>query len=141
MKMSIPDSIKEIIQNLKTQDNRCTSLPVFCVQRKRRDFGYTDGSSDNYIWMIDGEEASEEESLDFDEIDKDYYAELPKDVWKQYYIDRWEFVQACFTEKGAENYIQANGHNLGESRIYVDSGWRNKEWEEVRSFLLGLEEN
>jgi len=134
--MNIPESIKEIIQNLKNQDNRCTHLPVFCIQRKRRDFGYTEECSDNFIWMIDGEEADEEEIAACEKWDDN---EQPKGAWKQYYLERWETVQACFTEKGAEDYIRADGHNLGETRVYVNSGYRNRETEAIRDFLLSLD--
>lgn len=48
------------------------------------------------------------------------------------------FVTCCFTAKGCEDYIAANGHNLKKPRIYVESGYRNREWEIMREFLKNL---
>lgn len=63
---------------------------------------------------------------------------------KTAYQDTWENVQPFFTRAGAEEYLRINGHNLrGRSakeapRIYVDSAFRNAEWQAIREMLLGL---
>lgn len=46
------------------------------------------------------------------------------------------FVTACFTRKGAEDYLAVNGHNLRDPFIYVASAWRNKEMIELREAML-----
>lgn len=142
MNNQIPESIKEIIKNLKTQDNRITNLPIFTVQKKETIYGFDDSFSSDFIWVDDGEEVCDEDLLvilnkkdeEFEAIDSRYE--------KRYYITQWINIQPFFTEIGAQNYINCNGHNLGGAencRIYVESGWRNQEWQDVREFLLSLE--
>lgn len=50
------------------------------------------------------------------------------------------FVTACFTRKGAEAYIAANGHNLREPFIYVASLFRNREMIGLRAAILAAKE-
>ncbi len=52
---------------------------------------------------------------------------------------RWEFVTACLTENGAQDFINCNGHNLHSPRIYGWSGYRNREWINLRNYFLGKE--
>jgi hypothetical protein len=49
-------------------------------------------------------------------------------------------IQPFFTEKAAQEYINANRHNLVEPRIYVESGYRNYEWQAVRTLLKTMED-
>lgn len=46
-----------------------------------------------------------------------------------------EFVTACFTEEGANNYLKINGHNLRKPFIYVTSLYRNEEMIKIRELL------
>ena len=57
------------------------------------------------------------------------------------YQDHWVNVQPFFTRPGAEAYLWINGHNLKDPRIYVESAFRNAEWQAIRLFLQerGLE--
>lgn len=125
-----------IIENLKTQDNRATYIPIFVVQQKKRDYGYDPNYSDYHVWL--DEECREADAEESSKLDKEYnrtYKE-PEGWTRTSYVDRWEFVTACFTEQGCKDYLELNGHNLKETRIYVESGRRNKEWEIVRNRLL-----
>jgi hypothetical protein len=54
------------------------------------------------------------------------------------YRDFWENVQPFFTRAGAEHYMAINGHNLSHPRLYVDSAFRNAEWQAVRAYLASL---
>ena len=49
----------------------------------------------------------------------------------------WCFVTASFTRKGCEEYLRANGHNLGRVRIFAHGSHRNEEWRTVRKHLMG----
>lgn len=40
---------------LKTQDNRCTSNPVYCVMKKKRVYGLFEDYSSDYEYILDGE--------------------------------------------------------------------------------------
>lgn len=126
--------------NLRDQDNRATHLPVFCVQQRRRIYGmdpaYAD--PDKIVWIDDLNDCAEVEQEKAAALEAAWEktGEEPSDYTRTAYVDVWDFVTACFTEKGAEDYLRLNGHNLTEPRIYVESAHRNHEWEVVRDFLM-----
>jgi hypothetical protein len=132
--------LKKSAETIKDQDNRCTAEPIYLVQQKKRLYGVDpDIVDDSEIVWLDGEN-------DCCEIDGDERATLealyqetftvPAKYHRTGYADQWEFVQPFFTEAAAEAYITANSHRMSETRIYVDSGYRNYEWQAVRAMLL-----
>lgn len=117
------DQLKAIGQLLRTQDNRITQNPMFCVQQKRRVSGIdTRWGGDNTVWVLDGE------IVDPNTPGAEEYG----------YRDLWETVMVSFTEEGAKEYLRQNGHNLKEPRIYVESFNRCPEMIAIRDFLLSL---
>lgn len=146
------NDIPTIAANLHTQDGRMTNLPIFVVQQKRRIGGFEEGYADQYVWVSndDSDEVDEDISKLLEEAEDSGCDAiiLPDDpegdvrdvdeYRKVYYRDDYIFVQPFFTLRGAEDYIAINGHNLREPRIYVESGYRNHEWETVRAHLIGL---
>lgn len=60
------------------------------------------------------------------------------DEWEQKFIklvDRFE--QAFFVRENAENFLASQSHNLGDGAfIYVESAWRNPEWQQIRKMLV-----
>ena len=131
--------LRDIGQLLKTQDNRITDAPIFIVQQKHREWGYDSGYSDTYKWIDnesgDGCEASDEEVRQIEqEIKDDKFQGSCYE--KIYYKDSWEFVTACFTEQGCKDYLNTNGHNLKEPRIYAEGSYRNLEYRKVRDYLM-----
>lgn len=140
--MNIPKNIQKLIKNLREQDNRITNIPIFMVQRKERKYGFDNGYADNHIWLDRGDEVYDEELItelnrkDFD------YEDINSRYYKCYYQDDWINVQPFFTEVAANEYIACNGHNLGgreNCRIYVESGYRNAEWQMIRDYFLTLD--
>lgn len=131
--------LEEIKHSLVNDDPRMTSHPIFVVQEKVYDYGYDSAFASDYKWINyenDHEIASARKATKLDELDRGM-KDIP-DGWEQvYYKERWEFVTACFTEQGCENYLKINGHNLREPRIYVESGFRNNEWIQLRAILSG----
>jgi hypothetical protein len=112
--------VGELIQ---TQDNHITSHPIFVVEQKRSYVTDPDYSDARLIWVDDeGKEVPRNEP----------------GARRLYVHDVWEFVTACFTEKGCNDYLSVNGHNLAETRIFVHSGFRNREWQNVREHLIAL---
>lgn len=91
--------IYTVAEQLRTQNNRSTQHPLFVVQQKVRDYGFSDEHAEDHA--------------------------------------RWEFVTACLTEHGCKEYLRFNGHNLGETRIYAESGFRNQEVQMLRLILMG----
>ena len=113
--------IFEVVEN-----NRCTDQPMFILQKKVRDWGYSSGHEEGYKWVNSDDyedEANEEKAAELEALDDACEGTGP---WEKcYYRDRWEFVTACFTEQGCKDYIEADGHNHGELRIYAEGSFRN----------------
>lgn len=130
--MNISEQLKITAENLRTQDNRCTADPMFCVQEKKRDVGYDSAFSENRCWH----DSANSDTVFDDDPD---FKEPPKgDEWDEFgYVDRWETVMVAFTEKGCQDYIDLNGHNhRGKLRIYAESFRRCPEMLAIRAFLL-----
>lgn len=124
-------TIKEIGDRLKTQDNRCTQNPMFCVQEKKRDVGYDTAYSDRRCWHnSEGSETIYDDDPNFKKPEGDQWEEFG-------YVDRWETVMVAFTEEGCKEYLRLNGHNhCGETRIYVESFNRCPEMIFIRELLM-----
>jgi hypothetical protein len=140
------NDIFTIAANLATQDGRMTHLPMFVVQQKERQFPGDPDADDPYYWVDDDwNEVDEEKAKELDAADEWNHDTgnhptgiILDDYTKVYYRDVYRFVQPFFTEAGAKRYIEINGHNLREPRIYVESGYRNEEWETVRELLFAI---
>lgn len=129
--MELPD----ISARLRTQDNRCTSEPMFCLQIKKRDIGYDPKYADgNTVWI-------DMQSGDYEEVPPE--SEGAEEFG---YKDRWETVMVAFTEQGLLDYMEKDGHNVkrraynGETQIYVESFRRCDEMIRIRKALLSHEE-
>lgn len=127
------------VQISEDKFEHCTRDPLFLVQQKIRDYGYDSDYASEFEWFdsdrqetVEGLRAVRLESLDANsrEVNKKYV--------KVGYQDRWEFVTACFTKEGAEAFIKRQKHNLKETRIWVDSLYRNSEMIAVREYLKSL---
>ena len=124
------DNLLDISERLRTQDNRCTAEPMFCLQIKVRDTGYDPNYSGDTVWI-------DMEGGDYEEV-------LPETPGAEEfgYKDRWETVMVAFTEQGLMDYMDKDGHNVkrrshnGETRIYVNSFMRCDEMIRVRQALL-----
>lgn len=138
--MNLP-SLSSIGQNLRTQNNRMTADPIFLVQQKVRDYGLDTDYADSHeiTWIDQDSEVDASERIRL-EAEYDKTLDIPDGYHRTAFRDRWETVQPFFTEQGAKDYIAINGHNLREPRIYVDSAYRNAEWQAIRAFLMDLPE-
>ncbi len=124
-------SLTEIAERLRTQDNRMTQHPMWCVQILVRDIGYDANYTDNVCWVnqYDGETSYDEQDT--------------TNGWDEFgYVDRWETVMVCFTEQGCKDYMELDGHNVkrrahnGQVRFYVESFNRCNEMIEIRKALM-----
>ena len=123
-------TLAEIGARLRTQDNRMTDNPMFCVEEKQRDVGYDADYASRFCWhnFETGETV-------FD--DAPGFVEPDEDGWEKHgYVDRWETVMVAFTEEGCLEYLRQNGHNYGETRIYVRSFNRCPEMLAIREALF-----
>ena len=120
----------DISDRLRTQDNRCTAEPMFCLQIKVRDVGYDPSYAVDTVW------------IDMDGGDYGEVAAGTPGAKEFGYRDRWETVMVAFTGQGLLDYMAEDGHNVkqrahnGETRIYVESFMRCDEMIRVRDILM-----
>jgi len=134
-----------IAERMVGQDNRATADPIFIVQQRRRVYGMDTDWTGKDIWLYDGEDFAEtEDELERFLRENDLGSEedcLERgDLVKTGYVDTFEFVQPFFSMKAARDYIEPNRRRLTDPRVYVDSAYRNQEWQAVRGVLLEMVE-
>ena len=146
------------LQSILTQDNRATSHPIFLVFGWQKIYTNPEYDDESIAWV-------EYETGEHLEMDNETYLALCEKYEESFgknekpqcpVLDRdfdpnsWEkftfalvekFETCCFTEEAAKDYIKCNGHNIWgreykEPIIYVASGWRNQEWQDVRQMLI-----
>lgn len=156
--MSLKKEILNIKNLLNSQDNRCIDRPIFIVQELKTfvgvdpDYSWNEDDELFYTWIKndDVEKSYEEGSRVAKILDEQNDFWISADTYKGKYKLRdytkiyskrvWQYVTACFTEKGCENYIKLNQHNhRGKLRIYADGSFRNYEFQMIRQFILDLE--
>lgn len=132
-----PPWLVELAERMRTQDNACTAHPVFTVQQRKRIMGLDPQWSDDHIVWLDDDfgEMSPKDSAPLEEAYQETYEE-PKGYTRTAYVDEWEHVMSFFTNAEALNYIERNRHHMTDPRVYVDSAYRNYEWQQVVAFLL-----
>ncbi|HDK0526407.1 TPA: ead/Ea22-like family protein [Escherichia coli] len=135
---SAPDSFGIIGENIRTQDNRITSDPMFCVYQNREIVVDADYDYDRIVWVDeDGNEANKRQSRRLELLHENFRE--PPEKWRRVAVkDIDEFVTCCFTEQGCKDYLAANGHNLRLPFIYVKSGSMNAEYIGIRNWLAGI---
>lgn len=133
--LQIPESFKTISENIRTQDKRATSHPLFAVMQKREIVVDGEYDHDRFVWVDEeGQEASDHQKRRLDLFIKNFRE--PPEKWRHLAVKEInEFVTACFTEQGCKDYLDANGHNLRHPFIYVFSAHRNAEFIAVREWL------
>jgi hypothetical protein len=119
-----------ISEKLKTQDNRMTQNPMFCVQEKKRIVGMDANYASETVWvnMTSGDAEESKDPPPLDQIDD----------WEEFgVLEYWQTVMVAFTEAGCQQYLRLNGHNHhGETRIYVESFNRCPEMIAIREMIL-----
>lgn len=136
--LAAPESFAVISENIRTQDNRVTSEPMFCVYQKREIVAHEDYDHDRIVWVDeDGNEANERQRMRLELLHENYRE--PPEKWRRIAVKEIdEFVTCCFTEQGCKDYLACNGHNLRLPFIYVKSGFRNAEYIGIRNWLAGI---
>ena len=123
---------------LLTQDNECTANPLFLVEQRHRVYGFDTAYSDDKVAWVDSEGEATGEERDALEAKYQETGDEPEGWHRTGYADEWRFVQPFFTRAAAERYIEENRHRLKDPRVFVDSAYRNKEWQAVETHLRGL---
>lgn len=141
-------NLKQLSENIKTQDSRSTSSPFYCIYELESvfiDSEYSSRFKTEYVWVSD-------EGCDFTKDDKEFESlnflcdgdEITVDGTRYNKSCRSlipRFVTACFTEAGANDYLDADGHNLNRPYIHVHSLNRNAEMIGLRNHLSILGES
>lgn len=131
------DHLFAIGERLRTQDNRCTRDPMFCVQILVVE-PRPEGMGVGKCWWNPGEM-----ECVYDEPPEDWDEYGETNGWERYgYDERWETVMVAFTERGCEEYLELDGHNVrrrahqGKVRIYAESWQRCPEMLTIRKALM-----
>lgn len=109
---------EQIANRIRTQDNRGTSDPLFCVYEHERIYG------------VDPEYHHDVEIVNIWNDEGDIMTRVA-------YIERKTFVNAHFTQSSAQKYIDENSHNLTKPFVYVSSMYRCPEMIAIRKWLAG----
>lgn len=56
-------------------------------------------------------------------------------------MGQWVTVMVAMTRKGADDYLERDGHNLKKPRIFVESLYRCQEMIALREWLISLSPN
>lgn len=146
----IPDALLEISRKLHSQDGRITSHPIFQV---RKVYNVEHDDAPGWVWLDDRNHlvtdadliAALDRGVEEDGFDFGYsVTDTENDVtYRRGYFRTIEVVvnegAGFFTQDAADAYIKANQKRHDEKLyVFVESGWRNPEWQQVRDFLLSL---
>lgn len=133
-------TLESIGERLRTQDNRCTKNPMFCVQIQRADTGYDSAYGDDFCWYH-----PDSGDVVYDEAPEDWEEYGESNGWEKFgYKLRWETVMVAFTQGGCEEYLELDGHNCrsrahkGQVRIYAESFTRCPEMIHIRETLMSM---
>lgn len=131
------------------KNNHHTAEPMFCLQALHRETGYDAAYADNRCWW--NPEAME---VVYDDDTDERKADLgfkdpghgPSNEWEGPfgYKDQWRTVMVALTQKGLDDYMELDGHNVkraafrGKTRTYVESFYRCQEMIDLREALIGI---
>ena len=135
------DLLRQMSENLKTQDNAGTADPIFVVYERLMIVGLEDGYQESWSWITDDDGDTTEADDDLVPILTKLHDDceplvIGSRTYRKIgikYVDK--FCAAFLTRKGAENYLAINKHNLTAPFIYVESMFRNAEMIAVRNFF------
>jgi hypothetical protein len=132
MKEEIRLFLKNLAEELRTQDNAATANPIYIVQDEIRIWGDFSGGGTGilYVWKDDPEYWWHDYEEALAELQNSGYTEdnFEDKIEEQEYIDEYVYITAHLTKKAAELYIEQNRHRMHNPRIYVDSQYRCHEF-------------
>lgn len=84
---------------------------------------------------IDGKGNEIDEPMPKDPYDEE--KDFDPGEWEQKFLKSVDiFEGAFFIRKNAEDFIESQSHHLTDPYIYVESAWRNPEWQQIRELLV-----
>lgn len=145
--MNIPAHILALSQQLHTQDNRCTDNPIFQVRDVKQVPCLPEHADDTHWRDEEGSAVLDEElikTLEDASLGGSYYTleddeDAPPYTYHCTHTKTLRQVVATFmTQQAADAWVKANEHRHNALEIYIDSGFRNPEWQAIRDFLMSL---
>lgn len=133
--------LKERIQN---NDNRCTASPYLLLLRERRkvscdpDYNY-DGCI--YIENVTGDYHEFESKEKAENWIRDFNSEDENYIFKKSHITKFpyqttdETVNVFLTDKGYQEHLSINAHNLRDHNSFGIHAFRNKEMKSLLSLI------
>lgn len=137
--LTTTEELLRISTLLKTQDNRITSHPMYCVQSLLKISGMDTDYAKDIVWL-DTEESSEVDPTQSRVLEDEYQdtGDVPEGYIRTGYVEIWEDVTYFFTNEAAEQYILDHAYDLNKPMVYVKSGYRNSEFQLIRRYLMSL---
>jgi len=160
--INVTDEQYEFLINLSkeinTQDNRITADPIFCVYQKEMrpmpegcgEEGWVNGDGnlltdedideivDEYNKEYKNNDNKDNEFHDFKKDEEEILEELEYRKVNYEWTDVPVSGQVYFSEKAAQNHIDCNHYHYHKPFTYVESAWRNNEWQIIRKIIMGL---
>lgn len=146
---NIPAYILTLSQQLHTQDNRCTSHPIFQVRDVKQVECFGDQADDTHWWDPEGSAVLDKELIQKLEEEGKWTSynsvvlELEDSQFSGTYTRTHtktlrQVVEVFMTQQAADSWKEQNWHRYNSLEIYIDSGFRNPEWIAIRDFLMSL---
>lgn len=152
------------LQSILTQDHLLTSDPIYCVYSKQPIVVNENYDYDEVVYMREDYELDSKEfdkletqyNLASEELYNritDYsndpltnkFPDDPFDEGEVFDPSDWDrlciklidrFEQAFFIRENAQRFLENQSHNLNAGYIYVESAYRNSEWQQIRELLI-----
>ncbi len=136
----IPPELFAIGQSLladRKDNTHCTADPIYTVQKEHRVYWVEDGE-DGAVWIEDGEECDAALSARLERRHRRGW-EIPERYKRCGFLVTWEFVDVFLSIEAAKAMVENMNRRHGERhRLYVESGYRNHEWQLLQTFLMDL---
>ena len=147
--MNIPAYILALSQQLHTQDNRCTDNPIFQVRDVKQVPCLPEHADDTHWWDPEGSAVLDKDLIDQLEEEGKWTsynsvvleledAQLSGTYTRTHTKTLRQVVATFMTQQAADAWVKANEHRHNALEIYIDSGFRNPEWQAIRDFLMSL---
>jgi len=121
----VESALKPIAEKMIGQDNRCTAHPIFHVyQIELRES--LDGEIEK--WFND-----DWDEVEYDENDEQFKDKHTKVCYTEVSVP--VSGHCYFSEKSAQEHINANHYHYHKPHIYVESAYRNSEWQAIRKVI------
>jgi hypothetical protein len=118
--------LKDLGAEVARQDNRCTASPYFIALRKLRKYPVPEEYSHDGSWFVDKHAQSwdtKEELLENDPNHKE------SEITEIFYKEHPEVENVFFTDRGFNEHMRLNRHNIGKHDNFLYHAFRNPEFD------------